>query len=109
MTQLRLYIKFLDLPSLSNVNISTVIDDFTTPGRSHIYGLPYPSKESLDPMDLYYALMFQYNPQKFLVYTYTRLLKKYSCVYVAFDLKPTYIWMCAKCEIFLEFSSFESE
>ena len=28
-----------------------VIVDFTTHGRSHIYGLPCPSKNSLDPMD----------------------------------------------------------
>ena len=48
-----------------------VIADFTTLGRSHIYGLPYPSAESLDPMDLYYVLMFQDHPQKFPIYTYT--------------------------------------
>ena len=33
-----------------------------TPGRSHIYGLPCPSADSLDPMDLYYTLMFQVHP-----------------------------------------------
>ena len=38
---------------------ASVIVDFTTLGRSHIYGLPYPSANSLDPMDLYYPLMFQ--------------------------------------------------
>ena len=29
----------------------TVIADFTTHGESHFYGLPYPSVDSLDPMD----------------------------------------------------------
>ena len=32
----------------------SVIDDFTILGWSHIYGLPYPSTESLDPIYLYY-------------------------------------------------------
>ena len=32
--------------------------DFTTHGWSHIYGLPCPSVDSLDPMDWYYTLMF---------------------------------------------------
>ena len=27
--------------------------DFTTHGKSHIYGLPYPSADSLDPMDYF--------------------------------------------------------
>ena len=74
----------------------STIADFTTPGRSHIYGLPCPSADSLDPMDLYYALMFQDHPKKLSVYTYTRFLKQYSRVYVAFDLKPVYIGMCTK-------------
>ena len=73
-----------------------VIDDFITPCRSHIYGIPCPSADSLDPMDLYYALMFEYHPQKLTVYTYTQLLKQYSCVYKAFELKTTYIGMCEK-------------
>ena len=49
----------------------TVIADFTTPSRSHIYGLPCPSTYSLDPMDLYYALMFLDHPPKFPIYTFT--------------------------------------
>ena len=73
-----------------------VIADFTTLGRSHIYGLPCFSANFLDPMDLYYTLMFQYHPKKFLFYTYTQLLKQYPHVYAAFDLKPVYIGMCAK-------------
>ena len=76
-------------------NLSVIVD-FTTPGRSHIYGLPCPFADSLDPMDLYYALKFQYHPQKLLFYTYVRLLKQYLCVYAAFDLKTVYIGMCAK-------------
>ena len=72
-----------------------VIADFTTLGWSHIYGLACPSADSLDPMDLYYTLMFQYHPQKSHVYTYTRLFKPYSRVYATFDLKPAYIGMCA--------------
>ena len=47
-----------------------VIADFTTPGRSPIYGLPCPYADSLDPMYLYYTLMFQYYPQKSATYTY---------------------------------------
>ena len=31
--------------------IKGVIDDFTTHGESHFYGLPYPYADSLDPMD----------------------------------------------------------
>ena len=88
---------------------ASVIDDFTSSGRSHIYGLPCPSADSLDPIDLYYTLMFQEHPQQFPVYTYTRLLKQYSRVYTTFDLKPAYIRMCAKWKIFLEFSSYESK
>ena len=30
-----------------------VIADFTTHGRSHIYGLHYPSADTLDPMDYF--------------------------------------------------------
>ena len=37
---------------------NTVIADFTTHGWSHIYGLPCPSADSLNPMDWYYTLMF---------------------------------------------------
>ena len=69
--------------------------DFTTCGGSHIYGLPYPYEDDLDPMELYHTFMFQYHPQKSPFCTYTQLLKKYSRVYASFDLKPTYIGMCA--------------
>ena len=33
------------------VTINNVTADFTTHGGSHLYGLPYPSADSLDPMD----------------------------------------------------------
>ena len=82
--------------SYALLRIMVVIVDFTTLGRSHIYGLSCHSADSLDPMDLYYTLMFQDHPQKLHVYTYTRLLKQYPRVYAAFDLKPAYIGMCAK-------------
>ena len=66
-------------------NLMTFVTaNFTTPGWSHVYGLPYPSTESLDPIDLYYTLMFQDQPKKFPVYTYRWLLKQYSCVYTTY-------------------------
>ena len=72
-----------------------VIVDFTTPGWSHIYGIPCPYAKILDPMDIYYTFMFQDYTQKSPFYTYMRLLNPYSHVYPAFDLKPVYIRMCA--------------
>ena len=60
-------------------------------------------------MELYYTLIFQDHPQKWYVYTYTRIFKQYQRVYVDFDLKLAYIWMCTKRQIFLEFSSYESK
>ena len=38
-----------------NMTNETVAADFTTHGISHIYGLPCPSVDSLDPMDLFYT------------------------------------------------------
>ena len=32
-------------------SMTIVTADFTTHGGSHLYGLPYPSANSLDPMD----------------------------------------------------------
>ena len=84
---------------------ASVIADFTTLGRSHIYGIPCPFVDSLDPIYIYYTLMFQYYPQKSLIYTYTQLLKPYSCVYASFELEIMYIVKCASRQIFLEFSS----
>ena len=42
----------------------SVTTDFTTHGGSHLYGLPYPSVDSLDPMGSYYPLMLQFHPLK---------------------------------------------
>ena len=72
-----------------------VIVDFTTPGRSHFYGLPCLYADSLDPMDLYYPLIFQDHPLKPPFYCCTWLLTSYSRVHMTFDLKPAYIGMCA--------------
>ena len=36
---------------MKNTHITVVTTDFTTHGRSHIYGLPYPYADALDPMD----------------------------------------------------------
>ena len=63
-----------DLPGV--VKSAIIVGLLNLLSRSNIYGLPRPSADSLDPMDLYYALMFQDHPQKLLVYTYTRLLKQ---------------------------------
>ena len=80
--------------SKEGVKVDVTVD-FTTHGRSHIYGLLCPSANSLDPMDLYYPLMFQDNPLKTLACGCTRLLTSYSRVHMNFDLKPAYIGMCA--------------
>ena len=58
------------------LEVKTVTTDFTTHGGSHFYGLPCPSTDSLDPMDLYYTLMIQYYLQKTPIYTYMQLLKQ---------------------------------
>ena len=81
-------------PTWQYIPRDIVIADFTTLGRSHLYCLPCPSADSLDLMDLYYTLMFQYYPQKSHVYTYTQLVNPYSRVYITLDLKPAYIGMC---------------
>ena len=36
-------------------SIVTVTTDFTTHGRSDIYGIPCPSADSLDPMEIFYT------------------------------------------------------
>ena len=40
-------------PLASHIRGASVTDNFTTHGRSHIYGLPCPSVDSLDPMDYF--------------------------------------------------------
>ena len=47
----------------------SVIGDFTTHGKSHFYGIPYPYADSLDPMDHFRSFDVSYiipkNMQKF--------------------------------------------
>ena len=95
---------FVLSPSLVHLNIissskktrlADVIADITTHGWSHIYGLPYPSVDSLYPMDWYYTFMFLISSLKNLVYCCTGLLIPYSRVHANFDLKHAYIEMCA--------------
>ena len=38
-------------PMTSHIRGESVTADFTTHGGSHLYGLPCPSADSLDPMD----------------------------------------------------------
>ena len=44
-------------PLTSHIRGHLSIVDFTTLGRSHIFGLPCPSADSLNPMELYYTFM----------------------------------------------------
>ena len=91
--------------------LNNVTANFTTHGRSHIYGLPCPSADSLEPMDhfctfdvskiipkntcyLPYAAFGQkpacirdFWPK---TYLYTQLLAKNLRMYMNFIQKPTY-------------------
>ena len=59
---------------------------------------PYPSANSLDPMDLFYTFdVSKIIPKKM-------LLNPFSRIYVVLTPKTTYIGMCAKGQIILEFS-----
>ena len=53
-----------ELSLVGPLRTMNVIADFTTHGWSHIYGLPCPSVDSMDPTDMYYTLMFQDHPLK---------------------------------------------
>ena len=83
---------------------ASVIADFTTHGESHFYGLPCPSVDSLDPVDIFVLLMFPISSLKTCKNFHTRLLIPFSCIYMDLTLKPAYIGMCAKGQILLEFS-----
>ena len=39
------------IENMNSLKFVSVRDDFTTHGGSHLYGLPCPSADSLDPMD----------------------------------------------------------
>ena len=75
----------------------TIIDYFTTSGRSHIYDLPYPFADSLDPMDQYYTFDVSNIIPKTPIIGYTRLLIPFSRIYVGLTPKTAYIRICAKC------------
>ena len=84
--------------------ISFVIADFTTHGWSHFYGLPCPSTDSLDPMDYFCTFDVSNIIPKTLFIFHTWLLNPFSRIYVGLTPKIVYIGMCAKGQIFLEFS-----
>ena len=60
---------------------SIVIAYFTTHDKSHIYGLPYPSTDSLDPMDQYCT------------FDVSKIIPKNTCylLYATFNPFLTYI------------------
>ena len=77
--------------------------NFSTHGRSHIYGLPCTSTDSLDPMDyfctFYFAKIIPKNTCYFPYVTFKPVL-----MYIrGLTLKPAYIWMCAEGQTVLEF------
>ena len=61
---------------------ASVTADFTIHGRSHIYGLPYPSADSLDPMDHFCTFDVSNIIPKTCIICYTRLLNLFSRIYV---------------------------
>ena len=85
----------------NNVTIVPITADFTTHGGSHIYGLPYPSAKFLGPMDhfctFYVSNIIPKNMDYFPHTTFKPILADMT-------LKPAYIGMCAKGQMFLEFS-----
>ena len=82
----------------------SVTTDFTTHGRSHIYGLPCPSTESLDPMDPFCTFDVSNIIPKNTHYLLYMTFNPFLAIYTDITLKPVYIGMCAKGQIFLEFS-----
>ena len=88
-----------------------------TPLTSHIRGhllqsiLPHmfmaflvPLQILWTPWTIFVPLMFPISSIKTLIICCTQLLNPFSCIHVDITLKPTYIGMCAKGQIFLEFS-----
>ena len=76
----------------------SVTADFTTHGGSHLYGLPYPSVEYLDPMDhfctfdvskiipknMHYFLYMTFKP----ILTYIRRFDPQTCVHLDVCKRP---------------------
>ena len=75
---------------------AAVTADFTTHGESQFYGLPYPSADSLDPMDHFCTFDVSKIIPKKSNNCHMRLLIPFSCIYVGLTLKTVYIGMCAK-------------
>ena len=59
------------------------------------YGLPYPSADSLDPMDHYCTFDLSKIIPKSPIICFTQLLIPSSRIYMDITLKSTYIGMCA--------------
>ena len=56
------------------------------------------------PWTIFVPFIFPRSSLKTPVIWYTQLLNPFSCIHMNITLKPTYIRMCAKGQIFLEFS-----
>ena len=65
---------------------------------------PVPLQTLWTPWTIFVPLMFPRSSLKTPVICYTRLLNPFSCIHVDITLKLAYIGMCAKGQIFLEFS-----
>ena len=92
-----------------------------TPMTSHIMGnllqliLPHmvdhtfmafavPLQTILTPWTIFVPLMLTRSSLKTLIICCTQLLNPFSCIHADITLKPTYIGMCAKGQIVLDFS-----
>ena len=64
-----------DIGIVLGVALSVTVD-FTTHGRSHIYGLPYPSTDSLDPMEY------------FCTFNVSNIIPKNTCYFLYVNFKP---------------------
>ena len=56
------------------------------------------------PWTIFVPLMFPRPSLKTLIICYTRILNHFSLIHADINLKPVYIGMCEKGQIFLEFS-----
>ena len=65
---------------------------------------PIPLQTLWTPWTIFVPLMFPISSLKTCIICYTRLLNLFSHIYMDLTLKPTYIGMCAKGQIVLEFS-----
>ena len=65
---------------------------------------PVPLQTLWIPWTIFVPLMFPITSLKTIIICCTWLLMPFSCIYIDITLKPVYIRMCAKGQIFLEFS-----